>query len=200
MGGYKKTVELLKQLIASKRNLADTLVGKGEEADFNEPFDTLVDKAANYTPKTYTLVDENGNEVTAVLVEEETIFDATANDIRKGKIAAGANGPIVGEKVIPSYTTTEGVRIVPNGSAFVIPLAEKYDFTKLQALFCPFTNGLDGSVATDKVAINEVVYAVASTEPLANVVKDATNKRVDMGITNDSGNPYLIRFFTYMEG
>ena len=44
----------------------------------------------------FILVDEAGNEATAVYVEEATVFDATANDIRAGKIAATESGVTVG--------------------------------------------------------------------------------------------------------
>ena len=46
--------------------------------------------------KTFVLVDENGNEITGVLVDEITIFDATADDIKLGKIAASDSGIVIG--------------------------------------------------------------------------------------------------------
>ena len=49
----------------------------------------------------YILVDESGKESPAVLVDKETVFDATANDIREGKTAATEAGVTVGTLVVP---------------------------------------------------------------------------------------------------
>ena len=46
--------------------------------------------------KTFVIVDEKGNELTGVLVDEMTIFDATADDIKLGKIAASDSGIVIG--------------------------------------------------------------------------------------------------------
>ena len=46
--------------------------------------------------KTFTLVDENGNEITGVIVDQETVFTATDNDVIKGKIYASNDGVSVG--------------------------------------------------------------------------------------------------------
>jgi len=200
--GYTRTLELLNQLIASKKNLSDTLVEKGEEAEFNEPFDDLVQKAADYIPKTYILVDENGNEVVGTLVSQETIFDATENDVREGKVFATETGVKTGEKVIPSYNTTEGYVLIPNGSTFTIKslkTLDKYNFTKLQAIICSYAGSVIESVAAEKVVIGESVYAVNSTDIIATVTVDNDNKHINLGITNDSGSLCLLRYFTYKE-
>lgn len=197
----ERTFELLTQLVNSKTNLADTLVSKGEEASVTEPFDDLVQKAADYIPKSYVFVDESGNEVTGVLVSQETVFDATVNDVREGKIFGTETGVKTGEKVIPSYHTTEGYQIITNGSEFKIPIArlDLYAFTKLQVIICPYNSSIAGSVAAEKVAINEGVYAVNSTELLATVTKDGENKSINLGITNNSGSLYVLRYITYKE-
>lgn len=144
---------------------------------------------------------EDGSEEVAVIVNEETIFTADENDIRAGKIAATGEGVTEGTKVIPSYHTTEGFQVITSGSAFVIPLAtfERYDYTKLQCIICPYSGSIEASVAAEKVAINEGVYAVNSADVIATVIKDSENKRIDLGIANESGSLYLLRFFTYKE-
>lgn len=147
----------------------------------------------------YILVDENGTEVPAVLVDEETKFDATANDIRVGKIAATEKGVTVGTKEIPSYVTSEGYRLIPNGSAFSLPLNERYDFTKLQVIICPYAGSVAKSVAAEKVVIGENVYPVNSAESLATVTRDSANKAINLGFANNSGSLYLVRYFTYKE-
>ena len=198
--GLDRTLELLEKLIKSKKNLSDRLVAKGEEASFNEPFDSLTQKAADYVPKTYIFTDENGNEFLGTLVSQETIFDATENDVRAGKTFASYFGAKTGTKLIPSYVTQEGYAFVTANSQFVIKMLEElHDYTKLQVLICPYNASIAKSVATEKVVINDGVYAVNSTELLATVTKDSENQHINLGITNDSGNLYLMRYFTYKE-
>jgi hypothetical protein len=51
-----------------------------------------------YSPmgKTFILEDENGNEVTGIVVDQEVIFTATAADIVAGKTAGTEDGVVVG--------------------------------------------------------------------------------------------------------
>ena len=49
--------------------------------------------------KTFILVDENDNEYTGVVVDELTLFNATADDLKLGKIAASDSGVITGTHV-----------------------------------------------------------------------------------------------------
>jgi hypothetical protein len=46
--------------------------------------------------KTFILVDESGKELTGVVVEQETVFTATDNDVRSGKVYASNDGISVG--------------------------------------------------------------------------------------------------------
>lgn len=150
----------------------------------------------------YMLVSEDGTEeVAAVVVDEEVIFTATENDIREGTVAATSKGVTTGTKVIPSYHVTEGYELIPSGSRFSVMISalNKYDFTKLQAIICPYVGSIAGSVAAEKVAIDEGVYIVNSTELIAKVTKDDQNKSINFGITNDSASRYLLRYFTYKE-
>ena len=199
-GSYNELVDLLENAINAKHNLVNTLVGKGEEATFDEPLNDLIQKAGEYIPKSYIFVDENGNEIPGVLVDHETVFTATANDIREGKVAASALGVVVGEKDIPNYYTREGYSTIPAKSSFILKsLSDLYDFTKFQALICPYNGNMSTSVAVEKVAINEHIYAANDTELIATITKDAQNKWVNFNITNTSGKPYIIRYFTYKE-
>lgn len=144
--------------------------------------------------ETYILVDENGNEIAAVLTEEEVDLTATANDIREGVLAVTDDGIIEGTKEIPPYITTEGMVAVLAGKEFAIKsIRENALFTKLQALFC--TN----SVVTDKVCINTKVYPVNSKEVLSTVTVDTENQIIDFGIINDGTSLYMIRYITYRE-
>lgn len=148
--------------------------------------------------KTFVIQDENGNEITGVVVDQETVFTAGDNDVREGMVYASDVGVSTGTKKIPSYNTTEGRKVITNGSKFVIPIPD-YDYTRLQAIICSYNTSLDDSVSTEKVVINDNVYDVQSTTSLSVVVKDSVNSGIDLGITNTSGNVCLIRYFTYKE-
>lgn len=147
----------------------------------------------------YILQDEDGTEYPAVLVDEETVFDATANDIREGKIAATDDGVITGTKEIPSYYVTEGYRLITAGKQFETVETPRYDFTKLQAIICPYSKTVASSVAAEKVAIGENVYDVNSTNVVSTVTRDATSKKINFGFTNDTKTIYVLRYFTYKE-
>ena len=150
--------------------------------------------------ETYILIDEHGNEVPAVLTDEEVDLTATANDIREGVIAVTDDGVITGEKEIPTYHTTEGFKLIISGRDIDISIPKgRYDFTKLQALVCVFNTTLTDSMATEKVAINDKVYAVNSAEPISDVVLDSATESIKFGITNDSGSHRVVRFITYKE-
>ena len=49
--------------------------------------------------KTLILVDENNNEIIGTVVENVTMFDATAEDIKAGKVAATDSGIVVGTHI-----------------------------------------------------------------------------------------------------
>lgn len=152
--------------------------------------------------RTYVLVDESGNEVTAVLSDTDLTLDATAHDIREGKTAATAQGVTVGDKYIPAYHTTESAQYIPAGDEMIISQlaqGDRYDFTKLQAIVCPYNTSFADSVAAEKVVIDGKVYAVGSTDVLATVTIDADTKTISLGITNTGTVPCLIRYFTYKE-
>lgn len=150
---------------------------------------------------TYILVDEDGYEIPATLVEEEVELTATANDIRLGTTAVTDDGVIEGEKEIPSYNTEEGYKLVPAGSSFSLslPLLDMYDFTKLQIIVCAFSGSVSGSVAADRVVINDGVYAVNSSELISTVTKNDSNKTIELGIMNSGSAIYLMRYITYKE-
>lgn len=146
----------------------------------------------------YILVDENGIEIPAVFVDNKTVFTAEANDIRIGKTAVTEAGVTEGTKEIPAYYVCEGTAIIPNGEEYTISI-KNYEYTKLQALLCVFDTSVSNSVATEKVSINGKVYDSGSAISLADVTIDEANKKINLGITNDSGSLRLIRFFTYKE-
>lgn len=159
--------------------------------------------AGCYSPlgKTVVIVDQEGNELMGVVTQQEQVFTATDNDVREGLTYASDDGVSTGTKVIPAYHTTETFRYIPDGDEFVIPMAglDLYDYTKLQAVICSFNTSMSDSVSAEKVSILDKVYNVGSTIEIANVFKDSDNKQIDLGVTNNSGHPCVIRAFTYKE-
>lgn len=56
-----------------------------------------------YSPigKTFIIEDTDGNSITGIVVDEETVFTATAADIVSGKIAGTEDGVVTGTHVCP---------------------------------------------------------------------------------------------------
>lgn len=152
-------------------------------------------------PNTIILEDEYGNRIVAVLVGDEVVFDATANDIREGKVAATEEGVTVGEKFIPSYIATQGYTIIPSGYKFSVklPVNNLYDYSKFQAMICAYNSSVSDSVSCEQVVINDNLYDVLTTASLQKITIDSENKTIELGITNTTDSPYLIRYFTLKE-
>ena len=154
-------------------------------------------------PKSFLLETEDGVQLVGVAVGEETVFDATPNDVRVGKIYAGEDGVETGEKVIPSYHTLTGAKIIPPNSRLVIPnqssTIEDYDYTQLQAIICSFNSDLSNSVGAEQVSIGNVVYNVQSVDALSIVTKNHDSKQIDFGFINEFNKPCIIRYFMYKE-
>lgn len=149
--------------------------------------------------KTFILLDENGNEITGVVVDQETIFTAGDNDVREGMIYASDDGVSTGTKNIPAYRTTQGTKLVLSGAAFSINNLydyDMYDYTSLQCIIAPYNNN---GVAADKIAINDCVYPVNSIEKIADITKNIDTKSIDLNVTNESNKIYVIYYFTYRE-
>lgn len=147
---------------------------------------------------TFVIVDEDGHDVPAVLVDEEVVVTATAGDIRKGKTALTYDGLVVGTCDMSNSRFAEGHVEISNGEPFVIP-HEYYDYDNFQAVICRFNTNVTDSVGVIKVALNNSVYDVQSTEPISMIVKDDVNKCINLGVINDTGNTCIIRYFIHKE-
>lgn len=152
--------------------------------------------------KTFIIVDEDGNEITGVCVDNPVVFTAGDNDVREGMVYAGDNGVSMGTKNIPIYRTAAGFYIIKPNSSFSVPLRsyDQYDYTVFQCMvsIADLTN-INNSVCTEKISINNCVYDVNSTVKISDVVKNIEQKSIDLNITNNSDNYYLIHYFTYKE-
>ena len=187
---------------ASLGAVADAIrekAGTSEVLVFPDGFTkAIAEIKATEEDQVYILVDESGNEVTAVLVDEQTVFDATANDIRLGKTAVTESGVTVGEKEIPAYITQEGRKRISPDKELSIPMySDLCQYTRLQVIVCAYNTSIADSVAAEMVVINDALYDVLSTSEKASVTVDIENQSINLGITNDSGNYLVIRYFTY---
>lgn len=191
----------IKQLKIKLSSIADAIRERTGD-DSKLTLDQMVEEI-DYMPagddgETYILVDEEGNEIPAVLTKEEVDLTATANDIRLGSVAVTDDGVITGEKEIPSYHTHEGMKAIMAGKPFRMVTSD-CEYTKLQALVCARGTTLSNSVSTEKVAINSGVYEVYSDQMISTVSVDIEESAIDFGINNDSDSPKIIRFFYYKE-
>lgn len=152
-------------------------------------------------PKTYIITDSDGNELTGVYVESETIFTATDNDVREGFVYAGDGGVSTGSKNIPAYHTMKASKLILPNMSYSITLADYdlYDYTKFQCVIAIRNTSISDSVAVNRVAIEDSVYEVNSSEVLSTITKNSDTKSIDFNITNDTEDIYVIHYFTYKE-
>jgi hypothetical protein len=153
-------------------------------------------------PKTYIIADSDGNELVATYVESETIFTATDNDVREGMVYASDSGVSEGKKNIPAYRTERGTCMIFDGEELVLADMEKYeqyDYTQLQCIIAPFNSSVKESVASDKIVLYDSVYPINSITPLSTVSKNANDKSISLNLVNNSGQDYIIHYFTYRE-
>jgi hypothetical protein len=190
-------------LIDKIKAIADAIRGRTGETGsmtLDEMAETIESMSVGGEPvNTYILVDENGVEVPAVLVDEKVTLTATTNDIRIGTTAVTEEGVVTGEKEIPAYHTSEGFSVITAGQPVRIMLVEDCEYTKLQALVCAYNSSMTNSVATEKISVNDRVYPVNSTESISAVTVDTNAKTINFGITNDSGKLQILRYFMYKE-
>lgn len=153
-------------------------------------------------PDTVILVDSDGTEYAAVFTDEEVSLTGSAKtDVREGVTVITNEGVVTGEKFIPSYYVTETTRIIMPDKPFAIKLPDYslYDYTKLQAIICPFNKTMAKSVSCEKVAIDDKVYNALSTDVISEITLNHEQQTIELGLVNTATTPYLIRYFTYKE-
>ena len=149
--------------------------------------------------RTLILEDENGNQLVGVVTDSVQVLTANAStDIREGTVAVTDEGIVTGGKKIPAYHTYEGAWLILAGNNVAIS-GKNCDYTKLQAIVCAFNSSLSDSVSAEKVAINDNVYNVLSTDIISTINKDVNNGKIEFGITNDSSTFQVVRYFYYKE-
>lgn len=157
----------------------------------------------SYSPlgKTFILVDESGNEVTGVCVDNPVVFTANASeDIREGKVAATDAGVVTGSVTIPNYETSRGDSIIIPGAEFKISiLTNECQYTFLQCIITKFNTSVDNSTQSEYVVISDSVYRTNSVDKVCDVSINQDNKTVDLNMTNNTEDIYIIKYVTYKE-
>lgn len=191
----------LQILVDEKRAIKQSLINhKKEPTDKIATYSDLIDELENPDDITYLVTLDGENSAYTVLHGQEKVeLNATPNDVRVGTTVVAENGVMDGKKVIPSYHTEQGVKIIPANSELKIKfIDEQYDYTQLQAMTAPYNTCLADSVAVNRVVIDGSVYNTGSTTPVSSVTKDTENKTIDLGIVNGEFVS-VIRYFTYRE-
>lgn len=123
MGKYIIDESTLKNLANAIRRIN----GETKEYTINEMIYAITNIMDSVT---YVLVDEYGNEHPAVFVESKTVFDATADDLREGKIAASDSGIIVGTGDLSTVEDNTFILVDEQGNELAAVLTEeKVDLT-----------------------------------------------------------------------
>lgn len=150
--------------------------------------------------QTFILVDEDGHEMECFLTEEEVELNATPNDIRIGMTAVTDTGVTVGEKEIPTYTTTEGTKTIEPGRQLTISMySDACFYTRLLVIICEYNTSLSDSVSAVMTVIDNKLYTVGSVNPLADVTVDTENQSINLGITNTGDKNLVIRYASIKE-
>lgn len=151
-------------------------------------------------PKTFVLTDKNGNEFTGVVVGERTVFTATTDDVKIGKTFASNEGIQTGEDT-RTYRTLHACRCILPNESFTIPLSEydRYDYTQFQAVISVFNTSRLDSLTVEKSVLYDGVYNVNSNDKISDVTKNADTKSVDLNITNNTDNTFIVHYNTYKE-
>lgn len=132
--------------------------------------------------KTVKIVDENGEEILGVVVDQEQIFTATDNDVREGFVYAGDSGVSTGTKIIPSYHTEYGCKLMKANTTVTIPTRE-YNYNNLFVVIATYDTSITQSVLSTYVSINGAMYTVGSNEKISDIIIDAENEKINLGIT-----------------
>ena len=165
-------------------------------------FGNMIGSTGGILGKTVEIISDDGVDLMGVVVDQEQILDAVASkDIREGKTAVTNEGLVIGSKRIPAYDTTQSTFLVRPGQNFSIPLSgyDKYDYTKFQCMIAKYDSNPLLRMSIDRIVMNDNVYAVNSSEIVSNVTKNSNTKSIDLNITNNTEDIYIIYYFTYKE-
>lgn len=149
---------------------------------------------------TFIIEDADGNELVGIVVDEEVIFTATENDIRKGTVAATQIGVTEGTKEIPNYRATEGYTVIKPGDDITIKMfSDMCEYTTFQGLICGYNTTPYDSVSTEKVVLLDRIYPVGSTTVLSDISVDSITQSINIGLINNREYSVVVHFMIIKE-
>lgn len=148
--------------------------------------------------KTITLVNEKGEEITAVVIGKDFIFDATAEDVKEGKTFASDLGVDVGVNE-HMHNAQHGTCLINPGDDFSVTLSEndEYNYAAFQAIIIVSDISAGNSMFANKIVLDNAVYDVASGEKVSDVTKNHAKKSVDFNLVNDTDSVCVVHYITY---
>ena len=132
--------------------------------------------------KTFILVDDDGNEITGVCVDNPVVFTAGDNDVREGFVYAGDSGVSTGTKDIPAYYSNFGTKILSANQEAVIYMP-KYNYENLIVTISTYNTSPTQSLDVTYVSVYDGMYAIGDSTKLSNITMDEDNQQIKLGIT-----------------
>ena len=146
--------------------------------------------------KTFILMDDEGNEITGICVDNPVVFTAGDNDVRENFVYAGDSGVSVGTKVIPIYYAGCGKIAISSGKNATITTPE-YNYSNLIAVISTFDKNISQSVASTYVSVDDAMYIAGSNTKVSDIVVDKESRKIDLGVTVDKNS--ILRYLIIRE-
>ena len=104
-------------------------------------------------------------------------------------------------KNIPAYETRMSSLTVEPNETCSIPLSseERYNYTKFQCIIAVYNSDYSTNMVTKYVSMNDGLFSVETSNKVSNITKNSNTKSIDLNITNNSQDTYIIIYFTYKE-
>lgn len=151
-------------------------------------------------PKMIEVVDGVGNTLIGTVTDSEVNLDATREDVKIGKIFASNDGIQEGIDTRTYRVVFASYLILPGEDYSIsLPEYERYNYTQFNAMISKFNTTIDDSTAIEKIVLNDCVYNVNSTIALSTITKNQETKSIDLNITNDTEDIYVVYIATYKE-
>ena len=150
--------------------------------------------------KTVEIISDDWTVLMGVVVDQEQILDAKPSDVRIGKKVVSDSGVIEGTNTI-TYRTRKMSYLIFPGEDFSIPIEDHdlYNYTKAQCIIAKFNTTILQSVEVNMIVLENNVYNVNSTQVLSSITKNTNTKSIDLNITNNTDDTYVVHLFAYKE-
>lgn len=163
-------------------------------------YGNMVGSSGGTIGKTVEIISDDGVSLMGVVVDQEQILDAKPSDIRIGKIAATDSGIVEGTNTITYRTIILSELFLPGETICIyLPQFNMYDYTKIQCIVTLFEKSYVDSAVPKYITIDDNVFSIDTHNKVSSITKNATDKTIELNITNNSEDVYEIFFATYHE-